>query len=203
MRGTAVSKRIRLGVPDDYLDRFVAQPVEGLMAAYPGLQVEIFCDFSRRLETMLEERQLDLAIITRDAARPRGELLRREQPFWCAAPDRHLEFADPLPLALFPEVCRARPMVLQALEKAGRRWRLAYSCSHLQGICGAVARGIAVTVLPASIIPANLRRLGPESGLPELPHLELALLMREQSCPASRQLANNLRRSFGDSSSGG
>jgi DNA-binding transcriptional LysR family regulator len=194
--GTSPDGRIRLGVPDDYLDRFVAQPVERFMATHPRVHVEVFCDFSRKLEAMLEERQLDLAIITRDAARPRGELLRQEQQFWCAAPDQQPELGDPLPLALFPELCRARPQILQALDRAGRRWRLAYTCSHLQGICGAVARGVALTVLPASSIPASLRRLGPESGLPALPRLELALLAREEACPVTRRLADSMRQSF-------
>lgn len=197
MLGTLASKRIRVGVPDDYLDRFVSEPVEHFMAAYPRIQVEVYCDFSRKLEMMIEERQLDLAIITRDGSKPpRGELLRRESQFWCAGPDRGLEFANPLPLALFPEVCRARPLILRTLDRVGRRWRIAYSCSHLQGICGAVARGAALTVLPGSSVPPNLRQLGPESGLPELPRLELALLARSDACPATHRLAERLRQSF-------
>jgi DNA-binding transcriptional LysR family regulator len=79
----------------------------------------------------------------------------------------------------------------------GRRWRIAYSCSHLAGICAAVARGSAVSVLPASTMPKPFRRLGPEDGLPALPPLEIALLMPEHAHAVTRPLAAALRQSFG------
>ena len=194
--GETSGGHIRLGVPDDYLDRFVAQPVERFTAERPSVTVEIHCDFSRNLEAMLESRTLDLAVVTRDGAHPGGELIRREEQFWCAAPDQGCEFRDPLPIAVFPEVCRARPMILAALTQAGRHWRIASSCSHLQGICAAVERGIAVTALPASTIPAKFRRLAAEDGFPELPSLELALMIPGGANPATRQLAEVMRRSF-------
>jgi DNA-binding transcriptional LysR family regulator len=194
--GPATAGRIRLGVPDDYLDRFVTVALEQFTSAYPRVQVEIICDFSRRLEAMLEARELDLAIITRDGIHTRGELLRREEQCWCAATDRQPELADPLPLALFSDKCRARPLILEALDRAGLAWRLAYSCSHLHGIRAAVERGVAVTALPASTIPDGLRRLGRESGLPLLPTLDIALLIPEDARVYTRSLADILRRSF-------
>lgn len=188
--------RIRLGVPDDYLDCFVSGPVERFMMHHPGVEVEIHCDFSRTLEEMFTAGRLDLAIVTRGKRRRRGELLRREPQIWCAAPGMHPEREPTLPLALFPEVCRARPQIVRALDATGRPWRIAYSCSHLQGVLAAIARGRLLGVLPLSALTPALRPLGEECGLPALPELELALLLPKSLAAGVRQLADILRHSF-------
>jgi DNA-binding transcriptional LysR family regulator len=191
-----VSGRIRLGMPDDYVGGLGGPAVEQFSALWSAVQVDIVCDFSNRLVPMVAAGDLDLAIITRDGRPPAGEALRDEPLVWCTAPDAMPERLEPLPLALFSEQCRARPVILDALERAGRRWRLTTSCSHLQGVLSAVARGRAVTALPSCCVPAHFRRLGPESRLPPLPLMPLALLVPTEARVATRRLAETLRRCF-------
>jgi DNA-binding transcriptional LysR family regulator len=176
------------------IDRFVA--------ANPKVQVEILGDFSYRLETMLESGEIDIAIITRAPAQNRGEFLRTEQQVWCAAAgaDRP-EQLEVLPLAVFPEGCRARPHILKALDQAGRAWRIVYTSTHLLGVQSMVAKGLAVTVLPSSVVPKPWRRLGLADGLPPLPSLEIALLMPEAARPAARRLASFLRSTIAETAS--
>jgi DNA-binding transcriptional LysR family regulator len=195
--GKGAGGRVRLGMPDDYLDGLGLAAVDRFCTRWPAVQVDITCDFSLRLETMVARRDLDLAIVTRGDRPADGETLRREAQIWCASADAEPEHLDPLPLALFSDACRARPAILEALTRAERRWRVTTSCSHLHGVVSAVARGRAVTVLPESTVPASLRRLGPESGLPSLPALDIALLLPAEADVTTRRLAETLRTVFG------
>lgn len=191
--GDGTEGRLRLAMPDDFLDLMVTPLIGAFSRRFPRVQLEIRCDLSFRIEPMLERGEVDLAIITRDPLRPSGELLRREAQVWCAAGDHRPELIDPLPLAMFPEGCRTRPHALAALDAAGRRWRLAYTSSHMPGVQAAVQAGIAITVLCASSVPKDWRRLGKEEGFPPLRPLDIAMLMPPTASGATRRFAGFLR----------
>jgi len=192
LNGAAPRGRVRIGMPDDYLDALGAPAIEQFALTCPGVQVDIICDFSRRLEALVASGDLDLAIVTRGATQQGGLTLGHERQVWCAAPTAWPELLKPLPLALFSDQCRAKPAILHALEAEGRPYRIAYSFSHLAGIIAAVEKGRAITVLPESCVPAHFRRLGAESGLPVLPLLELALLLPEGARAPARILSQLL-----------
>ena len=187
---------VRIGMPDDYLDAVGLPLVNRFTAAYPATRVETLCDFSYRLEAMIDHGEIDLAIITREAGLPKGEFLRSEPLVWYGALEPGAEFATPLPLALFPEWCRARPQILATLDSVGKPWRIAYTSSHFHGVESAVASGLAVTALPRSAASPRLRPIGPAAGLPALPSLELAFLLPEHEQLSARRLANTLRGTF-------
>jgi DNA-binding transcriptional LysR family regulator len=161
----------------------------------PHLQVEIICDFSSRLEAMIREGRIDMAIITRATANTQGELLRSEPMLWCAAPGHFPEHQRTLPLSLFTDSCRARPLIIEALDRLGTAWRVVSSSSHLPGVLHAVRLGAAVTVLPASVVPQGWRVLVGDQ-LPELPKIELALVMPEHALLNTRRLAHFVKDHF-------
>ena len=66
---------------------------------------------------------------------------------------------------------------MHELERAGRRWRVAYSSPNHAGVRAAVSGGLGVSVLPHSALPPGARFLGEADGLPALPETELALLI--------------------------
>ena len=57
----------------------------------------------------------------------------------------------------------------------GRSYRIAYASASLTGLTGVVRSGQAIAVLTRPGVPADLRVLPPESGLPELPSVGIAL----------------------------
>lgn len=190
--------RIRLGMPDDYIDVFGPALVNAFTPRYPLVGIDLRCNFSFQLESMVEARELDIAVITQDPMEPKGETFRSERQVWCAAPNRNPETAAVLRLALFPDGCRAKPQILKALDKAGRPWKIGYSSSSIQGIQLAIASGDLVTVLPESAVPSHWRRLGEAEGLPSMPPLNLAIYTFQQSRLPVRQLMTFLRDEFTD-----
>ena len=181
--------RLRIGMPDDYLETLGCELMQAFTQRHPHLQVEIICDFSSRLEALIAEGSIDLAIITRASSKCQGELLRCEPMQWCAAPGHFPEQQRTLPLSLFSDSCRARPQIIEALDRLGTPWRVVSSSSHLPGVMHAVRLGKAVTVLPASVVPFGWRVLEGEQ-LPQLPSIELALLKPEHALLNTRRLAH-------------
>jgi len=82
--------------------------------------------------------------------------------------------ADPLPVVLFSSPCFWRTSVLETLERADRRWRVAFESNSLVGVLAAVRAGLGV----AAIMPENLEpamACHDSDALPSLPDVELAL----------------------------
>ncbi|HSI40340.1 MAG TPA: LysR substrate-binding domain-containing protein [Xanthobacteraceae bacterium] len=193
LKGGTPEGSVRLGMPDDYVDAYFTPTVARFAAAYPRVEISIRCDLSKVLEPEVERGQLDVALITRDLARPTGELLKRERLLWLAARGHRPERSDPLPLALFPTGCRVRPHIAAALDAAGRSWRVTCTSSSQGGIHSAVDTGLCLTALPECAAPPEWRRLGTAEGFPPLPDLEIGLLMSPAATPAARRLAEMLR----------
>ncbi len=196
MKGLPALGRVRLGIPDDYVDVFLRPIVARFAREHPGVDIEVRCDLSKQVEADFNAGKFDLAVITRDHLKPTGELLRADPMVWVAAKGHRPELEDPLPLALFSEICRMRPRVLGALDLARRNHRIAYVSSHTAGVVSAVESGFCVTALVESTVPASLRRLGPEAGLPDLPTAEVAMLTPLRPEPAAARLAEAFREAF-------
>ena len=193
LKGGTPEGNVRIGMPDDYVDAYFTPTIARFAAAYPRVEISIRCDLSKVLEPEVERGQIDVALFTRDASRPSGELLKREKLVWLAARGHRPERNDPLPLALFPTGCRARPHIAAALDAAGKRWRVACTSSSQGGIHSAIETGLCITALPECAAPSDWRRLGAADGLPPLPDLEVGLLVAPGASAAARRLADTLR----------
>lgn len=186
------SVRVRLGMPDDYVTAIGAFAVKHF-AQQSRVQLEIVYDFSRSLERMMQALELDLALITRAPAEPRGELLASDHQVWCCAPNAEPEKSPVLDLAMFSDKCRVRDENIRALEATGRRWRIASTSSHFAGIRAAVEHANMLTVLPAAAVPSGWRQLGPRDGLPLLRDIELAALVPDVPSHGVRTVLSYLR----------
>jgi DNA-binding transcriptional LysR family regulator len=191
--GASASGRLRIGIPDDYMDAYLRPLIARFAAEHPKVELELRCDLSKRIEPALAAGEFDLAVVTQDPNRPIGEVLRREAMIWVAGRGHRPELQEVLPLALFSEGCRARPRILQALGAAGTAHRLVFSCSHTSGMLSAVEAGFCVTALTESAIPPSLRRLGPADDLPALFDLSVGLIIGPQPGLAARRFADALR----------
>ena len=59
-----LSGRVRLGVPDDYADRYLPEIMARFSRAYPGVELSVICEPSVDLLERIDANELDLAIIT-------------------------------------------------------------------------------------------------------------------------------------------
>ncbi|PZR87760.1 MAG: LysR family transcriptional regulator [Stutzerimonas stutzeri] len=188
--------RLRIGLPDDYVDAYLRPLIVRFAEEHPRVEIEVHCELSKRIEPAVAAGELDLAVITQDPGRPKGERLRREPLVWVAARGHRPELSEVLPLGLFNEGCRARPRILNALQAAERPHRLVFSSSHMAGLLSAVEAGLCVTAITESAAPASLRRLEASENLPALFELSVALVIAPQAGVAARHFAQALREAM-------
>ncbi len=171
---TAIEGGLRLGTADTaahFLPRILAR----FARSYPRVRLEVLCDRSWHLLDALDAGEIDLALVTQQGARSGGRILRREPLVWAAAAGQSVPDTEPLPLAVFAPGCAYRAAAMDALDAAGRAWRIAYSSTSLAGVQAAVLTGLAVGLLPQSTLLKGMIVLGEAEGLPPLPGYGITL----------------------------
>jgi DNA-binding transcriptional LysR family regulator len=133
------------------------------------------CHFPRGdLFRQLDEGRYDLVFAKRLHGSRRGRVVRSEPLIWCAgAQASKMKSADVVPLVLHPEPSVTPLRVLQALEAAGRPYRIVVSSSSLAALKASVMAGLGVSAFARYVMPDGLTRItGP---LPKLGTLEFVL----------------------------
>ena len=62
--GPELTGSVRLGVPDDYADRYLPEIMARYSRAYPGVELTVICEPSVDLLERIDLNELDLAIVT-------------------------------------------------------------------------------------------------------------------------------------------
>src|ERR1700680_44122 len=83
-----LSGRVRLGVPDDYADRYLPEIMARFSRAYPGVELTVICEPSVDLIERIDAHDLDLAIITHVQGQRPAETFRGERLLWVTS-SRH------------------------------------------------------------------------------------------------------------------
>lgn len=185
---------VRIGTPDDYVMRFLPGILSRFAQSHPLVQVEVHCESSAQL---LQRQDLDLSIVTRMPGNEIGQLLRQERFVWAEAQGFSPHQQSPMPLAMFNSGCFCRAWACNALDTQQRPYRLAYTSPSLSAIMAVVGAGLAVTAQLRSLITPDLRILGHQEGLPELPNCSIVLLRNPRSqSPVSETLAEHIVEGF-------
>lgn len=195
LSGKGLVGTIRFGCPDDYAVVFLPHLLRGFAREHPGVLVEVHCAHTPRLIELLQRHALDLAL-TSFAESEKGKAIIRKEPLvWVGAVGSRLAHLDPLQLALTDPDTLDHRAARRSLEAAGRAYRLAYASASLTGLMAVVRSGQAIAVTTRTAVPEDLRVLPPESGLPPLPSVGIALTAdSEQPHAVVSAFAEHVRR---------
>ncbi|MCL7929625.1 LysR substrate-binding domain-containing protein [Halomonas llamarensis] len=175
MQARQVSGELILGIPEDYA-LLLPSVFSYFHQLYPSVGLEVICGTSADLAERVKNAEMDLALVTRQRRSPGGEVIRREPLYWAVGLRHQPLLSDPLPLALYtPGADVFREVAEQALQNAGRQWRVAYTSQSMSGLAPVVMAGLAIAVVTRSMLKPTLKPLDESSGLPALPSIELAL----------------------------
>jgi DNA-binding transcriptional LysR family regulator len=144
--------------------------------SHPGVELTVQCLPSYELIKLIDNGDLDLAIVTNVNAMRPTEVFRRERLLWITSSRHSIHQEDPLPLALSRPPCAWRSAALGRLDEIDRRYRILYSTPNTGAIAAAVLAGLAVAVCPESALRPGLRVLGPGDGFPALASFDIGLL---------------------------
>ncbi len=198
-RQPQVNGIVRLGTPDDYALRYIPAVLRRFADSHPAVEVEVYCAPSEEVVERLRADELDLTLCTRGLEPPRwpSETLWEGPLVWITS-ERHAPHRlDPLPLAMSRGGCHWSSVARAALDRAGRRWRMAYTSASLTGTHAPVLAGLAVTVSTTAWLPEGLRVLRPDEGLPGLGDTAILMLKsRSARQPVTDVLAAHIVETF-------
>ena len=193
--GPELTGSVRLGVPDDYADRYLPEIMARYSRAYPGVELTVVCEPSVDLLERIDLNELDLAIVTtsEDTQRP-SETFRRERLLWVTSARHGTHQESPLPLALGRQSCGWRRLAIEVPgERRSRPHRLLFTSSNAGAVAAAVLAGLAISVLPESGLRPGMRVLTPADGFPELPYCRIGLVRNpHETSPLADALAEHI-----------
>lgn len=197
LREPAMQGVVRLGTPEDFASRHLPEVLSRFAQAYPSVALEVTCDLTLNLLQKFRKGGFDLALIKREPTTSRrGVRVWREPLVWVAASPSQIHSAETIPLVVSPTPCVYRKRAIIALNRARRRWRIAYTCGSLAGSLAAVKARLGIAVLPKDMVPDGFRVIdGPP--LPNLKDTEIALLQRDDLPRAAELLRDHIVRSLG------
>lgn len=193
VRGAELAGAVRLGMQEDFGEHVLTEVLGRFARANPRIKIEAQVARNAALIEQITAGRLDLALAWDTGNAP----LRHAQPVarlpmrWLASAQAAADggasrFATPLPLVMLDSPCLMRTAAIDALDRAGIAWRVAFTSHSLSGVWAAVAAGLGVTVRTEAGMPAGVRPLAP-SVLPPLPVIGLSLLQSEAELTPTMQ----------------
>ncbi|MFT2016594.1 LysR family transcriptional regulator [Streptomyces sp. 796.1] len=177
--GRTLTGRCGVGLLEDLIASRLPQVLADLARLHPDATLEVLSMSDADMRGAYDTGRVHL-VLNEVAAVPAPPRWTVRRPLvWAVGPG--VEVADdPLPVVLFANTCSWRTSVLDALERAGRPWRVAFESNSLVGVLAAVRAGLGVAaLLPANLDPAMARH--DAHALPTLPDVELGLARHPRS----------------------
>lgn len=184
---------LRFGTPDDYADRFLPEILARFSRTHPLVMVDVECLNSTHLGERVRRGEIDLALVTFGCDIRSDEPVRREKLVWVTSMKHSVHLLNVLPIALSHAGCEWRTTVLNALEKDGRKYRVAYSSPNSNAVNAAVSVGLAVGAVPELCIRPNMRILTEKDGFPDLGYFDIGIVRKPgRSNSAADALAQHI-----------
>lgn len=175
--GSAMQGRLRFGAADDLALTQLPRILRHFRQLYPLINLELTVNQSARLHRRLLAGQLDLIFIKQNPEpSPEGILVRRDSMVWVGQSKTVIEEGAPVPLIAYQGPSLSRQMAIDALEAAGRTWRITCNTREVNGVLAAVRAGIGVAAFPQTLIPDDLVKVANRFGLPALGEVDFTLL---------------------------
>ena len=174
IRSEELQGSIVFGCPEDYLTAFFPDLLRRFGAAHPGIEIEIVSAPTVELHPLLQQRRVDLALVSVPETAGAGEVIRREPLVWIASADAPAPVgAAVLPLALSGPGTLDHQEARRALDGAGRSYRVVHVSNGLAGLLAIARSGLAISIVTRAAVPGDLAIV--EEGLPPLPEIGVSL----------------------------
>ncbi|MEL7544976.1 MAG: LysR family transcriptional regulator [Pseudomonadota bacterium] len=167
MTAPAFEGEINLGVPHDLVATFMSPILREFARRWPRVSLILHAKTTPNLLSNLRDGEIDITLTTEP--RRAGETLLVDPLVWGSAPDGEAWREEPLPLALGAETCAFRQTALEALQHAGRDWRLSCHVGTLDPAIAMIEADLAVGAFMRCALPPSLEAVAPDRGLPALP----------------------------------
>jgi DNA-binding transcriptional LysR family regulator len=180
---TSLEGHVRIGMPDDYADRFLPEIMARFSRSNPRVELSVICEPTANLVDHIRRGNLDLALITHDEEKGWSEVVRREPLLWVTSANHATHDEPVLPLAVGRPTCVWRRKACDILDTMGRDYRILFTSWSATVIIASVLSGLAVSVLPECALRPGMRILGEADGFGALPDCRIGLLRGHTAQP--------------------
>jgi DNA-binding transcriptional LysR family regulator len=176
-RGSAMRGRLRFGAGDDLAITQLPRILRHFRQLYPQINLELTVSQTGPLIRRLRGGQLDLIFIKENPDESAdGVRVSRDSMVWVGHEKTIIERDEPVPVVAYNAPSFSRQVAIDALEAAGRTWRITCNSREVSGLLAAVRAGLGVAVFPQSLIPEDLVKVTNRFGLPVLGEVDFTLL---------------------------
>lgn len=193
---TSLEGQIRIGVPDDYAERFLPEIMARFSRTNPRVELSVVCEPTVNLAEMIRRGQLDIALVTKGVDVTPTEIVRTEPLLWVTSANHAIHEEEVLPLAFGRPTCAWRGQATAALDRMDRDYRILFTSWSATVLIAAVLAGLAVSVLAECALRPGMRVLGEADGFPPLDDVHIGILRGRTNHPA---LTEALARHIADS----
>jgi DNA-binding transcriptional LysR family regulator len=201
---TKLEGHIRIGMPDDYADRFLPEIMARFARSNPRVELSIICEPTVNLVEHINRGALDLALITHVPEQGYSEIVRREPLLWVTSANHAIHEEPMLPLAFGRPNCVWRAFAGEALAQMNREHRVLFTSWSATVLIASVLAGLAVSVLAECSLRPGMRVLSEADGFTKLPDVEIGLLRAKgRRSPIVEAMAQHIVESLDNLSSPG
>jgi len=176
-RSSPTRGRLRFGTADDLAITQLPRILRQFRRLNPQVDLELTVDQSSVLTRRLAAGHLDLVFVKQPAVEiGEGTLVLHDQFVWAAEDAEPFLKQEQVPLVVHRAPSFTRQMAIDALEAAGRRWRIACTVRDIGAMLAATRAGLGIAVLAHSLIPSDLQKVEVRLGLPTLGPVDFRLL---------------------------
>jgi len=183
---------IIFGSPEDYLSAFFPALLKSFGTVYPDVEIKVVSAPTVELRTLLNARQIDLALVSSPNANDAH--VRTERLVWVGSKPAldHYDFGDIVPMALSASNAIDHKAACEAMARAGLRYKISYASNSLAGLIAVARSGLAISVMTEDAVPSDLHILG--APLPRLPRLGILIAFADsERSPAVEAFADHIR----------
>ena len=182
---------IRFGLPEDFATVILSEVLVDFSRLHPRILLNVECDLTINVFDGFKSGKFDLILIKMTPPKTFLEqtTLWKEPVKWIGKPELLpvINENTVVPLVLSPRPCIYRENAIHALDKAGIKWRLAYTSPSYAGKMAAVKAGLGITIIQETMIPDYLKQLENKT-LPLLEDIPISLLKKQNSNKAIESL---------------
>lgn len=174
--GSAMKGRLRFGAADDLAITQLPRILRHFRQLHPQIKLELTVDQSTPLHRRLQAGHLDLIFIKQAPGTTEGTIVGTDALVWVGQDKTTLDPDEPVPLIAYQGPSLSRQAAIDALEAAGRTWKITCNTREVNGVLAAMRAGLGIAVFPHSLIPEDLVKVTNRFSLPDLGTVDFTLL---------------------------
>lgn len=170
LESSELTGTVKLGTTEEISAARMCDVLARFNRIHPAAEIEFVVDVSHRLDELLNDGDLDVAVlqVLPDECRASDTILWRDSLMWVCAPDWTYE-TGPVPLITFGDRGFYRSLAQKVLRDAGIPSSISFSGPSIASVIGAAEAGLGVAMLAESSVDGELI-VWPRAGqLPDLP----------------------------------